>query len=93
MAGTRPPAFGGARWFLPTPKRFEVAPSIGGFEVVDFDGRPVAEAASEDDARAAAAALDGAAHEGRATFISELSKLSREGQPSYHIPISGNQHK
>lgn len=46
------------------PRRFSVIQSIGGHEVIDFDGRPVAERDFEDDAQSLAAGLNEAAFSG-----------------------------
>lgn len=70
------PSFGGIYYGMPRPERFTIGASIGGYEVLDFDGRPVIERPTERAASEAAGALNEAAWEGQGSFIAELSALS-----------------
>lgn len=67
MSVSYPPRFGddGPRLGVKTvPHRFDVLPTIDGFQVIDFDGRPVQDEAVEIQARDLARQLNEAAHGG-----------------------------
>jgi hypothetical protein len=64
----RPPAHG------TEPRRFDVQRAgTNGYEVIDFDGRPVAHRRNEGRARACAHGLNGAARAGSRTLERELA--------------------
>lgn len=57
-------------------ERFSSLPTIGGYQVIDFDGRPVAEHDTPAESRATADELNAAAFAGSGALIAELRRLT-----------------
>ncbi len=57
------------------PQRFSSLPTIGGYQVIDYDGRPVIECETPAESRTVADDLNHAAFAGTAALIYELRSL------------------
>ena len=58
------------------PERFTILPTIGGPQVIDFDGRPVATCETPAESRQIATDLNDAAFAGPHALIAELKALA-----------------
>ena len=56
-------------------ERFSSLPTIGGYQVIDYDGRPVIECETPAESREVADTLNAAAFAGTGALIAELRRL------------------